>query len=73
METIIRKNLLQKFPELTPTEVKFCIFIRMEMNTKDIASVLYQSPASVKVTRSRLRKKLDLTTDQNLQTFLSSL
>jgi DNA-binding NarL/FixJ family response regulator len=41
------------------------------MSTKDIASVLYQTQESVKVSRSRLRKKLDLTTKQSLQVFLS--
>jgi len=41
------------------------------MKTKDVASVLYQNPDSVKVARSGLRKKkLGLIKEDNLQTFL---
>ena len=65
------KNLMDQFPDLTPTELKLCAFLRLGMNTKDIASVLYQSPDSIKVARSRLRKKLGLPQDRNLLTFLS--
>lgn len=63
-------NLLEKHPDLTPNDLKLCTFIRMGMSIKDIASVLYLSPDSIKVSRSRLRKKLALTTDQNLEGFL---
>jgi len=66
------KNLMAKFPDLTNTELKLCAFLRLGMNTKDIASVLYQNPDSIKVSRSRLRKKLGLSQSQNLQVFLTS-
>lgn len=66
------QNLLKQYPFLTSSELKLSIFLKLGMSTKDIASVLYQSNDSVKVSRSRLRKKLSLTTDQNLQVFLST-
>jgi DNA-binding NarL/FixJ family response regulator len=65
------KNLLNDFPELSKTEMKLCTFLKLGMNTKDIASALYISPDSVKVSRSRLRKKLNLDSSQNLTTFFS--
>lgn len=64
-------NLITTFPNLTPTEIRLANFIRMGMSIKSIASVLSQVPESIKVARSRLRKKLNLNTSQNLQTFLS--
>ncbi len=67
-----KKNLLEKFPKLTTSELKLCIFLRIGMNSKDIAAVMYQSNGSIKVARSRLRKKLQLAHNQNLQLFLSS-
>ena len=67
------KHLLIKFPDLTNTEIKLCIFLKLGMNTKDIAAALYQSPDSVKVARSRLRKKIDLPTGTNLTNFLTSI
>ncbi len=67
------KNLLEKYPNLTSSEVKLSIFLRLGMNTKDISSALFQSPESIKVARSRLRKKLNLGSDQNLTAYLASI
>lgn len=66
------KNLISKYPELTATDLKICAFVRLGMNNKDIASVLHQSPDSVKVSRSRLRKKLALDKAINLESFLAN-
>lgn len=65
------RNLINEFPELTATELKLCAFVRLGMNNKDIASVLHQNPDSVKVSRSRLRRKLGLDQTQNLESYLS--
>ena len=67
-----QKNLTSKFPSLSPSELKLCTFLRLGMNSKDIASVNFQTVESVKVGRSRLRKKFNLDKDTNLVTFLSS-
>ena len=64
------KNLVKKYPKLTPAEVKLCIFTKLGMNIKDTASVLYQSPDSLKVSRSRIRKKFKINSEINLQNFL---
>lgn len=65
------RNVLAEVPELTSTELKLCAFIRLGMNNKDIASVLNQNPDSVKVSRSRLRKKLAIEQSQNLESYLA--
>ena len=67
------ENLLKKFPNLTNSEIKLSTFIKLGMNTKEIASVLFQSNDSVKVARYRLRKKINLNSEQNLSAYLSSL
>jgi len=64
--------LAEAHPELSPAEVKLCIFLRLGMNTKDISNLLYLSPESIKVARSRLRKKLGLTHNHNLHNYLSA-
>lgn len=64
-------HLITTFPDLSPAEIRLANFIRMGMSIKSIASVLFQAPESIKVARSRLRKKLNLNTGQNLQIFLS--
>jgi DNA-binding NarL/FixJ family response regulator len=65
------KHLIEHFPDLTPTELKLCAFIRLGMSNKEIASLLNQNPDSVKVSRSRLRKKLGIEQSQNLENFLA--
>ncbi|MCG8700771.1 MAG: response regulator [Bacteroidales bacterium] len=67
-----QKNLSTSYPSLLPHELRLCTFLRLGMNSKDIASVTFQSIDSVKVLRSRLRKKFEIGRDVNLITFLSS-
>jgi len=65
------RNITQKYPVLTPGELRHCILIRLGMSIKDMSSVLYQSPDSIKVNRSRIRKKLGINNEINLQSFLN--
>lgn len=68
-----QKNLLIKFPNLKPRDIKLAALISLGMNTKDIASILYKTNDSVKVARYRLRKKMNLTEKENLEIFLNSI
>jgi tetratricopeptide (TPR) repeat protein len=66
------ENLQEKFPELTANEKRISAFIRLNMSTKEISSITNQTPHSINIARTRLRKKLGLSnTDTNLSTFLS--
>ncbi len=67
------KKLNTKFPDLSPNELRLCAFFRLNMTTKEIAAITYQSINSITVARYRLRKKLNLTTDENLVNFLTKL
>jgi len=67
------KILFEKYPTLTSSEIKICAFLKLGLNSKNIASILKVNPESIKVSRYRLRKKLNLEADQNLQMFLASL
>jgi len=65
------KNLISHVPDLTPGELRHCILLKLGLNIKDTASLLYQSPDSLKVARSRLRKKLQISNDIPFSNFLS--
>lgn len=66
------KHLLVDFPNLTPYEQRLCAFLRLNLNTKDIAAICNISPDSAKVARARLRKSLNLVgSDADLTEFLS--
>lgn len=63
-----------KFPNLTPSERKLCAFLKLGMTTKEISAITYQNIKAIEIARTRLRKKLNLTNqDQNLVTFLAQL
>jgi len=64
------KNLIFKFPALSPAELKLASFLRLKLSTKEIASITFLTPDSIKTARNRLRKKLNLNSGQNLTTFL---
>ena len=66
-------KLNERFPNLSANEKRLCAFLRLNMSTKEISAITYQSINSLTVARSRLRKKLDLDTDDNLISFLEML
>lgn len=63
----------RKHPELTPTEKKICTFLKMKLNTKEIAVPLLSTPASIEVTRARIRKKIGLDHFQSLAEYISGI
>ncbi|WP_299552371.1 tetratricopeptide repeat protein [Seonamhaeicola sp.] len=65
-------NLKKHFPNLTKTDTRLCALIRMNMGTKQIAMLQNINPASVKMSRNRLRKKLNLAPSDDLKAFLAS-
>ena len=67
------RNLAVKHPNLTPAEIKLCFFLRLNMSTKEIASMTFQTYDSVRIARTRLRKKINLTSDDNLVGYLFSV
>ena len=64
------KKLKQEFPDLVPNDLKLCAYLRLNMSSKEIASLLNISTRGVEIRRYRLRKKLGLPTDKNLSEFL---
>lgn len=63
-------RLKEKYPDLTPQEIKFSAYIRMNLNTKEIANLLGISVRGVEIGRYRVRKKLGLERHENLSDFL---
>ncbi len=68
------EKLHQINPDLTTNERRLCAFLKLNMTTKEIASITGQSLRSIEVARTRLRRKLDLTNlEIGLTEYLSSL
>lgn len=67
------KKLKVDHPDLVPNDLKLCAYLRMNMSSKEIASLLNITLRGVEIRRYRLRKKLDLPHDKNLTEFLIEL
>lgn len=67
------KRLKEKYPQLSANDLRLCAYIKMNISTKEISTLLNISYRGVEISRYRLRKKLDLPRDVNLSTFLLNI
>ncbi|MCL2650966.1 MAG: hypothetical protein FWD60_08085 [Candidatus Azobacteroides sp.] len=64
------RNLKATYPDLTSTDLKFCAFLRLNLNTKEMAHLMNITIKGVEVGRYRLRKKLKLASESSLVDFM---
>lgn len=67
------KLLKSKYPELTSNDLKLCACLKLNLDTKDIASLMNLSVRAIENSRYRLRKKLNIQPTQNLNDFFMNL
>lgn len=67
------QSLNQKFPQLTSGDIKLCALLKLNLDSKDISTILGISQDSLRVNRYRLRKKLDLDRGTNLVTYVMNI
>lgn len=63
-------NLSSRFPKLSPAETRLFLLIKLGFDTLEISDILGISATSVYVSRSRLRKRLDLREEDDLEQFI---
>lgn len=64
------QRLTDKFPKLTDNEKRLIALLRLNLSSKEIASILNISPKSVEMNRYRLRKKLQVEPKTSLNDFI---
>ncbi|CAL2089418.1 7TM-DISM domain-containing protein [Tenacibaculum sp. 190524A05c] len=73
----INKDFVQRIkkihPNLTKTDLEICMYIRLSLERKEIARLRYTTVAAVKKSRYRLRKKLELEVEDDLEKYLKSI
>ena len=67
------KKLKEKFPDLSNNDLRLCAYLKIGLNSKEIAEILNIQPSSFYISRSRLRKKLNLKTEEDLYSFLNAV
>lgn len=66
-------SLCNRFPNLTSKDIKLCVYLKMNLSSKEIAPLMNISFRGVELHRYRLRKKLGLDKAENLNKFFLSL
>jgi ligand-binding sensor domain-containing protein/DNA-binding CsgD family transcriptional regulator len=66
-------RLKEKYSKLSPRDLHLCAYIKMNLSTKEISSLLNISSRGVEISRYRLRKKINLSRDVNLSTHLNNI
>ena len=70
-DTRFFEAISRKHKSLSRSDLRLCAFVRLNLTTKEIASITHQSAATIKVARFRLRKKLDLDKNASLTSYLN--
>lgn len=60
------QKLLGAYPDLKPSELKLCSYLRLNLSTKELAEILNKSVRTVENTRFSIRKKMGLDPEDNL-------
>ena len=58
---------------LTQLDLRYCAYIVMALSTKEIANLLFIEPASVRITRYRIKQKLNLNKEDDLTKYMLGL
>lgn len=67
------KKVKELHPQLTPNDLRLCVYLRLNLSSKEIAQLLNISTRSVEIKRYRLRKKIDLQRKVNLNDYFINL
>ncbi len=64
------EKIKSDYPQLSTTDIRICAYIKIRMSLNEVASLLNISLQSLHTSRYRIRKKLNLAPDQNLDDFI---
>ncbi|HMP30258.1 MAG TPA: triple tyrosine motif-containing protein, partial [Saprospiraceae bacterium] len=68
-----RTNLLTKHPTLTQTDLLICTLTKLNLSNKEMALLLNLSIPGIEKSRYRLKKRLNLSTSEDLNSYLRSI
>lgn len=64
------KTLPVLHPSLTSREIKLCAYLKLNLGHKEIADILHVEPESVRKAKSRMRRKMGLSSDRDIQSYV---
>jgi AraC family transcriptional regulator, chitin signaling transcriptional activator len=67
------RKLKLRFSDLSNNDLRMCAYLKIGLNSKEVSEILNIQPSSFYISRSRLRKKLNLKPSENLYDFLNAI
>src|SRR5690606_34181329 len=66
-------HLISSYPDLTNADLKLCALMKLDFSTKEISEITYSSVRTVQNRKYKLRKKFNLSPDENLNLWIQNL
>lgn len=67
------QKLLEIEPNLVNSELTFCAYLRLKFTTKDIANIMFVTPKAIQNRKNRIRKKLNIPSDEDIYVWFNNL
>lgn len=67
------KRIRERHPDISPKELKLAAYLRMNISSKEIATLMNITTRGVEISRYRLRRKCKLDRNQNLTDYILSV
>lgn len=69
----IQAKIAEKHSNLSTKELQYCVYFSNKLSSKEIAIIENITPASVRVLKNRIKNKLNLDSNTNLEDYLSKI
>lgn len=69
----IQAKIAERHPSLSTKELQYCVYFSNKLSSKEIAIIENITPASVRVFKNRIKNKLNLDANTNLEDYLSEI
>jgi tetratricopeptide (TPR) repeat protein/DNA-binding CsgD family transcriptional regulator len=66
------KKIKDKHPDVSEQELMLCSYFRLNLNSKEIAQLTNMTSGTIRVYKTKLKSKLGLDSEQNLESYLAS-
>jgi tetratricopeptide (TPR) repeat protein len=70
LHPLYTQTLIKRFPKLSQADIQFCTFLRMNLTTKEISSLLNIEPRSIYVKKYRIMEKMGLGENDDFEKLL---
>lgn len=67
------EKIIEIYPCVQSSELTFCAYIKLNFSTKDISNFTFVTPKTVQMRKYRLRKKLNIPSDQDMYIWMNDL